>query len=366
MKLKTLTLTIGCLCAIAYARAEVTITVDNAAGKLLNVEQIALTDEGANPEPLTVTLDSKGNASFAQAAFPVVINIVAETGPVATRVFSAGDSDKLTLKADGQGNFTATGAPLMEGVTRVNLMLKPYMDKFKDLAEFYNVNPELASAQIDTLSAEINTALRDYINATPAAPEAPYALLMLDGQDFLDVYPVIAAQNGTSILMPSIEQKKQSEEKKMAQERRLQELESGDVPAPAFTLPDLEGKQVSLADFKGKWVVIDFWGSWCRWCIKGFPELKELTQKYSDELVILGVDCRDSQERWREAVKKYDLTWVNVYNDCSTGDVNPLLDAYAVQGFPTKVIVTPQGIIKKIVVGADPSFPQILASLIGK
>ncbi len=43
--------------------------------------------------------------------------------------------------------------------------------------------------------------------------------------------------------------------------------------APAFTLMDINGKPLSLSDLKGKWVVLDFWGSWCPWCIKGFLAL---------------------------------------------------------------------------------------------
>ena len=41
--------------------------------------------------------------------------------------------------------------------------------------------------------------------------------------------------------------------------------------APDFTLNDINGKPLSLSDLKGKWVILDFWGSWCPWCIKGFP-----------------------------------------------------------------------------------------------
>ena len=135
--------------------------------------------------------------------------------------------------------------------------------------------------------------------------------------------------------------------------------------APAFEAETTRGTIRFPEDFKGKWVILDFWGSWCRWCVKGFPELKELSAKYGSDLVIVGIDCRDTQERWRAAVEKYGLDWVNVYNDC-TEENNPLLDAYGVQGFPTKVIVNPEGKVAKIVVGAEPTFPAILARLMGK
>ncbi|MCM1005668.1 MAG: TlpA family protein disulfide reductase [Prevotella sp.] len=366
MKIKKVSIAFMALAMAANAYADVKVTVQNGAGKTYKVEQTPLTaiDDYA-PKPQDITADSTGSFSFKQEIIPVVINISEDTDPIATRIFSAAAVENINVNADGQGDYTATGTPLMEGVTKVNLLLAPFMQKFQTLTEYYNDNPQDALAQTDSLLVDINTALTGYLKDNPDSPEAPYALMMLDGEDFINAYPLLTEVSRQSILMPSVEQKKADEEAKLAQERLMKELESGTVDAPAFTLPDLAGKQVSLSDFKGKWVIIDFWGSWCRWCIKGFPELKELQKKYGDELVILGVDCRDSQERWREAVKKYDMTWVNVYNDC-TDENNPLLAAYYVQGFPTKVIVNPEGKIKKIVVGADPAFPEILAGFIGR
>ena len=187
--------------------------------------------------------------------------------------------------------------------------------------------------------------------------------MMLDGENFLEAYTLLNVP--ASVFMPSIQDKVADERRSVENEKRMAALENSSAPAPGFTLPGLDGKPVSLSDFKGKWVILDFWGSWCRWCVKGFPELKELSAKYGSDLVIVGIDCRDTQERWRAAVEKYGLDWVNVYNDC-TEENNPLLDAYGVQGFPTKVIVNPEGKVAKIVVGAEPTFPAILARLMGK
>lgn len=365
MKIKKTLIVLAAIAMSSGVSAKVSLTVANGAGKSVTIEQISLNDSDPVPQPMTITLDPKGAADFEQAAFPVVINISEGTDPVATRIFSANGSENIVINANGDGEYTASGTALVEGVTKVNMLLAPYMKHFQELAAYYDTNPESTIAQIDALSADINKALTDYIKANPAAPEAPYALMMLDGQDFVDAYPLLSEENADSLLMPSVMQKKAAEEQSLAQERRMQELESGNVDAPAITLPDLTGKMISLSDFRGKWVIIDFWGSWCRWCVKGFPELKELQKKYGDELVIFGVDCRDTPEQWREAVKKYDMTWVNVYNDCS-GDNNSILAAYYVQGFPTKVIVGPDGKIKKIVVGADPTFPETLATLMGK
>ncbi len=132
------------------------------------------------------------------------------------------------------------------------------------------------------------------------------------------------------------------------------------VPAPAFTLNDINGKPLSLSDLRGKWVILDFWGSWCPWCIKGFPALKEAYRQYDGKVEIIGIDCRDSVDVWKEAVKKYELPWLQVYNP---GD-NDLLEQYQIQGFPTKFIIDPEGNIANVTIGEDPEFFNVLKSLV--
>lgn len=135
-----------------------------------------------------------------------------------------------------------------------------------------------------------------------------------------------------------------------------------EVTAPNFTLENLDGKSVSLSDFRGKWVVLDFWGGWCPWCIKGIPEMKEMYAKYHDRgLEIIGIDCNEPQENWRAAVAKYDLPWVNVYNPAPRGE--GVVAAYNVPGYPTKVIIDPEGRVFDIVVGEDPAFYTLLTAI---
>lgn len=135
--------------------------------------------------------------------------------------------------------------------------------------------------------------------------------------------------------------------------------EGQDAKAPDFTLNDINGNPLSLSSLKGKYVVLDFWGSWCGWCIKGIPQMKEYYAKYAGKFEILGIDCNDPVEKWKEAVKKYELPWLHVY---CTSESTVLAD-YAIQGFPTKIVVGPDGNIVKTIVGEDPAFYEFLDEL---
>ena len=149
-----------------------------------------------------------------------------------------------------------------------------------------------------------------------------------------------------------------------AQQRQEQEAagkQAEGVAAPDFTLNDLQGKPLSLSSLRGKYVILDFWGSWCGWCIKGFPQMKEYYKKYQGKFEILGIDCNDSEQKWQAAVKQHELPWLHVYNP---RDSRVLAD-YGIQGFPTKIILSPEGKIVRTIVGEDPAFYTLLDQLFG-
>ena len=137
-----------------------------------------------------------------------------------------------------------------------------------------------------------------------------------------------------------------------------------DTKAPDFTLDDINGKPLALSSMRGKYVIIDFWGSWCPWCIKGFPGLKASYAKYKEKLEILGVDCRDTEEKWKAAVEEYALPWLQVR--CADEELQALAMKYSLEAFPTKVVVDPEGKLVKVVVGEDPNFYPYLDELLGK
>ena len=141
-----------------------------------------------------------------------------------------------------------------------------------------------------------------------------------------------------------------------------QVTETTDTPAPDFTLNDINGKPLTLLSLRGQYVILDFWGSWCPWCIKGFPEMKNYYAKYKGKFEILGIDCNDSDAKWKSAVAANELPWLQVYNPRDS----KVLEDYGIQGFPTKIIIDPKGNIVQTIIGEDPAFYTLLDELFGK
>ncbi len=114
--------------------------------------------------------------------------------------------------------------------------------------------------------------------------------------------------------------------------------------APAFDLPSLEGGRVKLSDLKGKYVILDFWGSWCAPCREVSPQLKEFYQEIKDNenIVMIGIACWEQHpDNWRRAVEEDGLPWLQLLDE-GTPSVPEL---YAVDGVPHTIVISPEGII---------------------
>ena len=103
-----------------------------------------------------------------------------------------------------------------------------------------------------------------------------------------------------------------------------------------FELPDLEGNMVSIADFEGKFVLINFWATWCTYCDQEMPDLQALQDKYGDDLVVLLVNVQENEEEIRTYLEKNNLTMLTVLD--KKGETAGM---YNVTGMPSSYFVTP-------------------------
>lgn len=137
--------------------------------------------------------------------------------------------------------------------------------------------------------------------------------------------------------------------------KELDGLRMGSPGARAyvFSSSELRGEPLNLSDYKGRYVLLDFWASWCVPCRKGNPHLLTLYKKYKDKgFEIIGISDDDSNlEAWRKAVEKDEIgVWKHVlrglkYDGKNFDRTNDISDRYGIHTLPTKILINPDGMI---------------------
>lgn len=131
------------------------------------------------------------------------------------------------------------------------------------------------------------------------------------------------------------------------------ELLKPGADAPDITLPTINGKQFSLKDLRGKYVVLDFWASWCPDCRKDAPQIVAMYDKFGAKGVeFVGVSFDKTREAWRNGVEKLGIKYTQV------GDLKSMRDsevakAYCVKWIPTVYVIDPQGKVALATVVSD-------------
>jgi len=133
--------------------------------------------------------------------------------------------------------------------------------------------------------------------------------------------------------------------------------------APNFTLKDLEGWEVSLSDYEGKIIFVNFWATWCGPCKREIPGFIELQNKYKDDLVILGIsiDRRGTKDRVAPFAKSYNINFPVLFSD---GKVEK--DYGGIRAIPTTFILDRELDIAQKIRGYRPDtfFEQAIKSLL--
>ena len=115
--------------------------------------------------------------------------------------------------------------------------------------------------------------------------------------------------------------------------------------APDFTLETPDGAKLSLSDLRGKYVILDFWASWCRPCRASFPEMKKLYAEYKKKNVeILGITNDSQKADWLKALEEDQLPWLQVTDNFSSPNrAGKVATLYVVPYLPTLMLIDPDG-----------------------
>lgn len=244
------------------------------------------------------------------------------------------------------GNITISGTryETTASGTETNSQYNEYNRNINSLySKIYSANTQMQLAKAPAVADSCKKALKDLetlqqqreVEFLKKYPDSPIGLRIIE-------YRARSASsqqtlNLLSLLSPA---KRQSEQARQleARARQLAKVEDGAV-APDFTLPDAAGDSISLSSYRGKYVVIDFWASWCAPCRASFPTMAKLYNTYKDHnLTILGVSLDRNEKAWRKALAEENVPWRQVIDQ--KGSVARL---YAVVAIPHLVLVGPDG-----------------------
>lgn len=126
--------------------------------------------------------------------------------------------------------------------------------------------------------------------------------------------------------------------------------------APDFVTKDMDGNTVKLSDFKGKYLLLDFWASWCRPCRAKMKELKELYPKLQKKgIIVCSISLDEKRDQWEKATREDGIVWSNTC-DLKPFRANEIAAAYKVTSVPTLFVIDPNGVI----ISQNPTMEEIL------
>ena len=275
------------------------------------------------------------------------------------------------IKVEGEfKDYSITGnTPFYKELAALEAQIKP-LRKEAFVAAIASYNKECTAEQRDSLGAivkdcesSVSAIVNKYIDENRDSDVALYAFYHYAdiNKDYESLQKI--SENVRKGTFASFYDKLVKQYEKIQKQKEAEKRVAEGMSAPDFTLKSIDGKEVTLSSLRGKYIVLDFWGSWCGWCIKGIPEMKKMYAKYNKQLEVVGIACGDTEDVWKKCVANNELPWTNLLN--GEGE-NNIPDVYAVKGYPTKVIIDKEGRIIKTVIGESPEFYTIIDSLMTK
>ena len=264
-------------------------------------------------------------------------------------LFLVNDKNNISLKGQWglAESYQYAGSPASE-------RLRKFMDSLTSI-QFRMMTDTAVSGLSDSLLAikEMENVQRiksfnDYIIKTAQNDQSPvvslFAASMAVGENnienerlFNQLQKRFPKHGGVAMVVQQyremVNKSNQQEQKKPVQAGK---------PAPDFTLPDRDGKPVALSSLRGKYVLIDFWASWCGPCRQENPNVVAAFQRYRNKnFTVLGVSLDKNKADWLNAIREDKLEWQQV-SDLKFWET-PLVNLYGFEGIPYNVLIDPKG-----------------------
>ncbi|MBD1391832.1 TlpA disulfide reductase family protein [Mucilaginibacter glaciei] len=274
--------------------------------------------------------------------------------------FVAKNGDGLKFEtdlADLAHPYKITGSDDSEKIKEFNRISNVYGDKNSKLSDEYTAKSEALGKESDSLIkvympqfqkniTDYSTEILKFVNDNKKSLAGFYAATSLDQYKYeKELVAYADAIKGEFTDNPGVQ--------RFIKQMEIAKPVSVGHKAPEFTVKGIDGKDVKLTDYKGKYVMLDFWASWCGPCRQENPNVvKQYNAFKSKGFNILGISLDTEKKDWQGAVNADKLTWAHA-SDLQRFD-GATEKLYHIEAIPSNFIIDPQGVIvAKNITGAD-------------
>lgn len=257
--------------------------------------------------------------------------------------------EKGTIKIDTQDsicNATVTGSAANDDFLRLNGLLKGVTGQLNELQQQYRQlymakdeeGMKKLEPRFDELEASQNKIMGEYLKNNTGSPIALFVLGQYAGYEInpAEIEPIYNKLNKSLRNTPS--------GKQFAGWLAVAKKTAVGQPGMDFAQPDADGRSVSLTAFKGKYVLVDFWASWCGPCRAENPNVLKAYSKFKDRgFDVLAISMDEKKDKWLAAVQADNLPWTHVSD--LKGWNNAAAELYGIRAIPQNVLINPEGMI---------------------
>jgi len=263
----------------------------------------------------------------------------------------AKNGDEINFTTDNNDNnhtYQLTGSEESEKVKEANKIADNYADENTRIYDEYQTKAQAIGKESDSLinvyrpqlekvNAEESAVVLKYVNDNKNSLVGFFASTMLDPDKYEQQLIAYAETiKGKFDTNPGVIQF-------IRREMAIKPVSLGQ-PAPDFTVIGIDDKPINLSDYKGKYVMIDFWASWCPNCRSENPNIvKQYAVYHPKGFNILGISLDTAKKYWQQAIKHDQLTWAHASD--RKDFVGPTELLYHIQAIPANFIIDPKGII---------------------